>query len=441
MRAYAVFAGGGVKGAALAGALAAAQNWGFDFRGYGGTSAGSIIATLGAVGFTGKKIGELLVDKEFAEFLDDGGLQLNQLVARAKAIDFSSFCNLLRSVPPCVSVHRSVRKRHGLYNGQRLTDYLWALIRTKLGLNDDARSSFTFEYLKTIGAPDLKIVASDISLRRAAVFPRDSSRYGSDILNAVRASAGLPFAFQPVRIGESYLIDGGVASNLPIFLFGRESEETRYPTVAFDLVQERKATITGLADFLRESFFTCLEASDVLMRDATSYVFHIPIPIPSDVNTLDFHISRAAKQSLYDSAYRHTDEYFCEIPMLAKARGTVLSTKEQMMAQYGNAVLYQPVLRALIGDIEEASAARGVRANIMLHTTRLEDGVPTRLVVYQVGMDSDGDKDLEMKEDAGCSGEAWRTRRVTLADLGQAAKRPEDWVNCFTHSETFRACR
>ncbi len=238
MRAYAVFAGGGAKGAALAGCLAAAQNWGFDFRGYGGTSAGSIIALLGAVGYTGSEIGEILKGKAFTEFLDDDGSRLDKFIRNANVIDTSGPCALLGSLPAAISLHRSVRKSFGLYTGSRLTDYLWTLVKDKLGLTDELRPDFTFAYLKSLGNPALKIVASDISRRRAVLFPRDCNTYGETILDAVRASAGFPFVFRPVHVGTSYLVDGGVASNLPSFLFSEESEETRFPTLAFDLVQE-----------------------------------------------------------------------------------------------------------------------------------------------------------------------------------------------------------
>ena len=56
MKAYAVFDGGGVKGAALAGALTAAEQEKIEFQGYGGTSAGSIVALLASIGYTGKEI-------------------------------------------------------------------------------------------------------------------------------------------------------------------------------------------------------------------------------------------------------------------------------------------------------------------------------------------------------------------------------------------------
>ncbi len=77
MKAYGIFDGGGVKGAALAGCLAAAEEQGVQFLGFGGTSAGSIVATLASVGYSGKELGELLVGLEFNTFLDDGGDRLD----------------------------------------------------------------------------------------------------------------------------------------------------------------------------------------------------------------------------------------------------------------------------------------------------------------------------------------------------------------------------
>jgi NTE family protein len=61
MKAYGIFDGGGVKGAALAGCLAAAKDHDVDFIGYGGTSASSIVACLAAVGYKGAEIRDLMV--------------------------------------------------------------------------------------------------------------------------------------------------------------------------------------------------------------------------------------------------------------------------------------------------------------------------------------------------------------------------------------------
>lgn len=56
----AVFEGGGVKGIGLAGAVSAIQNAGYEFENMADTSAGAIVASLLAVGFTGDEIGKIL---------------------------------------------------------------------------------------------------------------------------------------------------------------------------------------------------------------------------------------------------------------------------------------------------------------------------------------------------------------------------------------------
>src|SRR5688572_22945627 len=78
VRAYAVLDGGGVKGAALAGCLRAASERGITFNGYGGTSAGSIIAMLAAIGFEPREIKQLVLDTAFAQtYLPDNGARLS----------------------------------------------------------------------------------------------------------------------------------------------------------------------------------------------------------------------------------------------------------------------------------------------------------------------------------------------------------------------------
>jgi hypothetical protein len=49
------------------------------------------------------------------------------------------------------------------------------------------------------------------------------------------------------------------------------------------------------------------------------------------------------------------------------------------------------------------------------------------MVTYSIGMDSDPDRDLELDEDAGCSGRAWQSGEVAVADLDAASANPILW--------------
>lgn len=74
MKAYGIFAGGGVKGAALAGALEASKRKNIEFLGYGGASAGAIIAYLAALGYDGNEIYLKMIRQPFKKMLfeDEG---------------------------------------------------------------------------------------------------------------------------------------------------------------------------------------------------------------------------------------------------------------------------------------------------------------------------------------------------------------------------------
>lgn len=82
------------------------------------------------------------------------------------------------------------------------------------------------------------------------VFPDDADRYLDEhgaaytktnftIATAVRISAGYPFFFPPIRLKDAAtgtsgaLVDGGVTSSFPVFLFDRPQPD--HPTWAFRL--------------------------------------------------------------------------------------------------------------------------------------------------------------------------------------------------------------
>ncbi len=66
-----VFSGGGVKGFALIGAYEAIEEKGFRFKRLAGTSAGALIASFIAAGFTSKEIVDMIEEMNLMDFLDE----------------------------------------------------------------------------------------------------------------------------------------------------------------------------------------------------------------------------------------------------------------------------------------------------------------------------------------------------------------------------------
>ena len=68
MKANLVCKGGGVKGIALVCAISHLEQQGYEWNNLAGTSAGSMVAALLAVGYNSKEIKEILYEVDFSNF-------------------------------------------------------------------------------------------------------------------------------------------------------------------------------------------------------------------------------------------------------------------------------------------------------------------------------------------------------------------------------------
>jgi len=270
MRADAVFAGGGVKGIALAGAIGAFERAGYKWQRIAGTSAGSIVAALLAAGYDSAELKHIMRTMRFDRLLGRGRLHRIPLVGPA--------------------LHLLLKQ--GLYSSDPLEQWMnELLLRKKIA---------TFDHLPQ---DKLKIIVSDISNGRMVVLPDDLDRYGIpvrklSIAAAVRMSTSIPFFFQPYKwktpIGArpTYMVDGGLLSNYPIWLFD-VSGEPRWPTFGFKLSQRRTVAdanvIRGPITLSKALFQTMLQAHDQRHVDEGGEVRTIFIPtdeVPSTRFTL-----------------------------------------------------------------------------------------------------------------------------------------------------------
>ncbi len=230
-----VFEGGGVKGIAFVGALEAAREHGIErWVNVAGTSAGAIIASLLAVGYTPEQLLKILEKTNYAVFADYGfgGKYLG-------------------------GARNAIRGR-GLCPGRTFSDWLaerfkespvgksdptFADVERQLppGLNDDEREKARFR---------LRVIASDITEGRMLVLPDDIVDYTDEkgrpftkedlpIARAVRMSMSFPFFFEPVELYRNgrvhYIVDGGLLSNFPVFLFDGDTPPLRRWTFGFRL--------------------------------------------------------------------------------------------------------------------------------------------------------------------------------------------------------------
>lgn len=304
-----VFEGGGVKGIGLAGAFAAFQQRGFVHKRVAGTSAGAITAALVAAGYSASELDEILLKVPFAKFKDEGWEDKIPLAGRSA----------------------SVLMELGIYEGRYFQSWMAGLLQakgiTKFGDLADPEA----EDLK--GRYRLKVIASDVTHRRMLVLPDDAAHLGIepdelDVAYAVRMSMSIPVFFEPVvhanpRTGhEHLLVDGGMLSNFPVWLFDCEGRDPGWPTFGLLLVEPDPKVPIGhrlageehgvgrgsLLDYVKALAATMMAAHDRLYVEKATYARTIPIPT-CGIGTTEFDISPERVRTLYDSGHAAASEF------------------------------------------------------------------------------------------------------------------------------------
>lgn len=279
-----VFSGGGMKAIAYAGAIKALEEKNLVFKRLAGTSAGSIVAALLAVNYTADEIIDLLTKLNPESFLKE-----------------RSWCKNLPMIRWMTLYYRM-----GLYSGDSFEQWIDGLLRKK--------GVYTFGDLPF---QRLRIIVSDISSGTMVVIPDDLPKYGVDpgtfrVSHAIRMSCSLPFFFEPVPLTDSQgkkflMIDGGVLSNFPLWLFDGGSTLPVRPFIGLQL-SSSKATlspkkIVNVLDFFHRIFFTMKEAHDAayISKYAATNIVFIPV---HKVETADFSISNEQKEALIQLGYK-----------------------------------------------------------------------------------------------------------------------------------------
>ncbi|MBB3109157.1 NTE family protein [Paenibacillus phyllosphaerae] len=296
----AVFEGGGVKGISLVGAVKATEERGIAFNRLAGTSSGAIIASLLAAGYNADQLRHVIEATPFESFLKRGGLYKLKIVGPAARIFIKG----------------------GLYSGEALLYWITKLLEEKgiLTFNDLPHNK-------------LKIVASDITNGRLLVLPDDIRQYGLDpgrmpVAAAVRMSLSIPYFFDPVRIRMTrgvrqpdgrrrmwaYVVDGGLLSNFPMWLFDSPNKEEAdgFSAVGYQLVGKNETEprqIRGPVSMFQAMFETMLQAHDERYIEKHNRERTIKIPTLG-VRTTDFSLSKAESDALYESGYKAAKAYF-----------------------------------------------------------------------------------------------------------------------------------
>ncbi|MEZ8503720.1 patatin-like phospholipase family protein [Vibrio splendidus] len=328
MESYAVFEGGGVKGAAFAGALKAAEEANIKFVGYGGASAGSIVAFLAALGFNSQEIKDKMCEIDFIKLLDepikDEISTLRDLftpIKECSKLTFFLVTNKLifskkhRSV--LINLIKRVYLEKGAYRKRNMTSLLSYYAYLKFpqivkGCDSSGELKMTFSDFYNATKIDFKVIATNVATGEAYEFShiKDGSMC---VFEAVAASSAFPLVFKPSAIEHGTLVDGGLSCNLPTHLF-HGHEYKKLPIYAFDLQKEilnlsDNTQNWGITEHIGGLVNSALDASNNIISDVVGGIA-VPVAVPCDIRTLDFNIDKDGIDRLYSSGYESARQFF-----------------------------------------------------------------------------------------------------------------------------------
>jgi len=299
----AVFEGGGVKGISLAGAVRAAELNGVSFHRVAGTSSGSIVAALLATGYNAVEMKEIIQNTPFRSFMQRSPIFNVQFIGPAMRL-------LLKK---------------GLYAGNALEQWMTGLLAAK-----------GVRVFGDLPQGKVRIIASDITNGRLLVLPDDIAEYGIDparfsVARAIRMSTSIPYFFDPVVLRQplqarkasadgkkagikfNYVVDGGLLSNFPLWLFENESSGANpIPVIGFQMVgktEARRHRITGPITMFQAMFETMLGAHDERYIEEQNWVRTIRIPTLG-VGTTQFDLKPEQSAGLYEAGLSAGQKFF-----------------------------------------------------------------------------------------------------------------------------------
>jgi NTE family protein len=296
-----VLQGGGVKGIALAGAVVEFMR-GHRIRRVAGTSAGAILASLVAAGFTADEVKEAMASLRYDKVPDS------------------------RPNLPLLTPALSFLTQNGLFQGDFIHDWVRRQLESK-GVRTfrDLRLQDTKADPALSGDRGYRLVvtATDVTRGRSLRLPWDYREgYGLDpddqlVADAVRMSLSIPLFFTPQELVDqrtkhrSTIVDGGVLTNFPVEIFDREDGRLpRWPTFGIGVIPDLpgadstlmpRTPIPGPIGLLTSVATAAVVGHDQTYLDRPRNARRLVRIDTSGVGIVSFGIKRAARQRLFDN--------------------------------------------------------------------------------------------------------------------------------------------
>lgn len=341
----AVFEGGGIRGLAFLGALRCFSDLGIRWKNLAGSSAGALTAAFVAAGFSVDELEQALGELNFMDFLREKSSPL--ILNNDPADDLNN--------PIWMISNLQLLGQLGQYSSAPLKQWLQTFLGKRVK---------TFADIQARGRR-LKVIVSDVSRGQMLVLPDDLKPFALDqnlhprqilqeleiqlppdfsiarpdktlffnqavqhfsVAEAIRLSISIPFFFQPGKLLNSTIVDGGILSNFPLWIYdvepqiGQPIALPRHPTFGFRLLDTdaeaiSESTTSSTPNTAVDLFIAIMKAMHSarddyhLRNNDQGRVINIKI---NNISATQFTLSNHDKDELYATGYESAKTFLLE---------------------------------------------------------------------------------------------------------------------------------
>ena len=286
-----LFGGGAIRGLAYVGAIRALEELNVEFDVIGGSSVGSIFATLLACGYKSYELENLFMKVNFELFRD---------------------------------IHFGFGKNIALSRGEIFIDWLNELISQK---NIDLKKKeLTFEDLEK----DLVIITTNLKTFGCQEF----SKYETpdfEVAKAIRVSSSMPGLMPPFKYNDALLVDGDLQKASPMWRLSDTLKNSESRILEFRLEGDCNLEGKNPLSFLN-TIYSCVTdvATDFVSEMYGRNDRYDCISINTgDIFFADFNLNKEARRMLIDKGYEQTMYYFKEV--LPKKKTNLITVYQKVL--------------------------------------------------------------------------------------------------------------
>ena len=290
-----LFGGGAIRGAAYCGTVKAMEELGINPNIVAGSSVGSVLAGLVAVGYDAAELKDIF-------------LQVN----------FELFRDLQFAIGP----------QFALSKGEVFLDWIRDLIEQKFygeSYKKGSHKAVTFNDLDK----NLVIITTDLSSFECKEFSK-SETPDFEVATAIRISCGMPGLMKPYEYNNRVLVDGDLQKSSPMWKLSKNLQPQNSRILEFRLEGDFEGNEKNTIEYINSLYsYATIIATEFIMdiyndKDKYDYI----VINTGDINIVDFNLAAEKREKLMKAGYQQTIDYFKKV--LPKKKEKFISIYQQI---------------------------------------------------------------------------------------------------------------